>query len=198
MTWMITASGATFDLRWLHADEVCIEDIAHSLALQNRFHGHTVRPYSVAEHSLLVVEIMERDMGITEPGALLAGLTHDAHEAYCSDLATPMKRVIGPAWDLCEARIQHAVRIALGVLACSAGWRNQVRHADMVALATERRDVLPSEGDPAPWQALVGVEPSQQVRLASRACLGWEHWRQAYLTRFHYLSAAVLCGGRGA
>ena len=196
MTWMLTASGNTFDLQWLRAEEVCIEDIAHSLAIQNRFHGHTLRPYSVAEHSLLVVEIMERDMGITEPGALLAGLTHDAHEAYCSDLSTPMKRVIGPAWEACEARIQHAVRGALGVLAVSAGWRHEVHHADMVALATERRDVLPRSE--ALWLALTGIEPTECVRLGSRACLGWEHWRQAFLDKWNELAAAVLAGGREA
>lgn len=190
MTWMLTASGNTFDLRWLPAQDVCIADIAHALALQNRFHGHTLRPYSVAEHSLLVAEIMERDMGIDSPGALLAGLLHDAHEAYCSDLSTPMKRLIGPAWDACEARIQHAVRGALGVLAASAGWRDEIHHADLVALATERRDVLaPSMAE---WPSLAGVEPSETVRLSSRACFDWRHWRQAYVDRFSALACQVI------
>lgn len=194
MTWMLTASGTAFDLEWLPPRQVNIDDIAHALALQNRFHGHTLRPYSVAEHSLLVVEIMRLDMGITQPGALLAGLTHDAHEAYCSDLSTPMKRLIGHAWDACEARIQHAVRGALGVLAVSAGWRDAVHHADLVALATERRDVLPPSD--AQWQALTGVDPTESVRLDSRGDLGWKVWRQAFLNKWNELAAAVLASGR--
>lgn len=63
-----------------------IEAIAHSLAQINRF-GHASRPYSVAEHSLLVCEIV-KSMGL-DCHAQRAALMHDAHEAFTGDVATP-------------------------------------------------------------------------------------------------------------
>ena len=44
MTWMLTVTGATVDLRRPQAADISTLDVAHSLALTNRFTGHTSRP----------------------------------------------------------------------------------------------------------------------------------------------------------
>ncbi len=68
--------------------EVQIEDIAHSLSLQCRYAGHVLRFYSVAEHSVLIA----RHLAATHaPEVALAGLLHDAPEAYCVDIPRPLK-----------------------------------------------------------------------------------------------------------
>jgi uncharacterized protein len=68
--------------------EVLIEDIAHSLSLQCRYAGHCLRFYSVAEHSVLIA----RSLAATHaPEVALAGLLHDAPEAYCVDIPRPLK-----------------------------------------------------------------------------------------------------------
>ncbi len=68
--------------------EVHIEDIAHSLGLQCRYAGHCIKFYSVAEHSVLIA----RHLAATHaPEVALAGLLHDAPEAYCVDIPRPLK-----------------------------------------------------------------------------------------------------------
>lgn len=68
--------------------EVYIEDIAHSLAMQARYAGHCLRFYSVAEHSVLIARHLAAKHA---PEVALAGLLHDAPEAYCVDIPRPLK-----------------------------------------------------------------------------------------------------------
>lgn len=64
--------------------------IAHALSMLCRFGGHCIEFYSVAQHSILVAELL-RDKGYG-PRVQLLGLLHDAHEAYTGDVVTPLKR----------------------------------------------------------------------------------------------------------
>lgn len=180
--WLLTATGAQFHLRWITRESISILDIAHALANVNRYTGHALRPISVAEHCLLVVEIMEREMAVHDPAILLAALLHDAHEAYTSDLATPMKELIGKAWTDEETRIQHHVLDTLGALPAYLAHADWIKAADLAALATERRDLLPDAG-PA-WPALAGIQPVPWVDLRHRDYFAWSDWRQAYLDRY--------------
>lgn len=180
MTWMITARGEQVDLRCIDPERLRIEDVAHHLALSNRWTGATCRPYSVAEHSLLVDEILQREHGVTSPSVLLAGLLHDAHEAYTGDLSTPMKAIIGDAWYTEERRIQVAVQRRFDLLTPSAAFAELIHRADLQALACEWRDLvgmahlMPPSLPAAPgW-----------VRLQERAGMGWRDWQQAFLDRF--------------
>jgi|GEM_PF-123831 len=69
-------------------NEVYIEDIAHSLSLQCRYAGHCIKFYSVAEHSVLIARHLAAKHA---PEVALAGLLHDAPEAYCVDIPRPLK-----------------------------------------------------------------------------------------------------------
>ncbi|MBZ9659744.1 hypothetical protein LB523_11880 [Mesorhizobium sp. ESP-6-4] len=70
-------------------EEVHIEDIAHSLSLQCRYAGHCKRFYSVAEHSVLIANWIWWHGSAADA---LAGLLHDATEAYLVDMPRPVKR----------------------------------------------------------------------------------------------------------
>jgi 5'-deoxynucleotidase YfbR-like HD superfamily hydrolase len=193
MTWMITRTGAHFDLQHIAPLSISTLDIAHALANINRFTGHAMRPYSVAEHSLLVVEIMERDLGVRQPGPLLAGLLHDAHEAYTGDLSTPMKDMIDAAsagaWRREEQRIADAVLQRFNILYTSQAHHELVKRADLMALATERRDLLPATPDP--WPCLHGVQPAGWVDLNTRDHFDWVDWKQGFLDKFAELNYAL-------
>lgn len=87
----------------------------------------------------------------------LAALLHDAPEAYLGDMTRPLKQWISAYqhfedciwWRVCER-----FDIAPEIPAC-------IYKADLIALATERRDLMPT--DPAIWDCLVGIEPMAET-----------------------------------
>lgn len=76
-----------FDLR---PDDICIEDIAHHLAMECRFAGACNRRYSVAEHSIIARRCAKVAYAAS-PSEQLATLMHDAFEPYGKDLPSPHK-----------------------------------------------------------------------------------------------------------
>jgi hypothetical protein len=187
MTWMLTATGAAFDLRFIEPATISLLDIAHHLAQINRFTGACKRPYSVAEHSLLVCDLLEQ-FGITDPAVRLAGLMHDAHEAYTTDLSSPMKQLIGKPWQIEEKRIQYAVLKRFRLLTAFTSGRLEIDRADLVALCTERRYLLP----PTKPGDLFQIDHTRSITwdFESRAAMTWLDWRQAFIDKFDELQFA--------
>lgn len=189
MSFVVTAAGDELSLRYPRRGQLTAATIAHSLAQINRFNGHAVRPYSVAEHSLLVCEIVEREFGCDVHG-LLAALMHDAHECVSCDMHSPGKEEIGPAWREWEARWQRLLRSEYALHAASADFAAHIHSADLMALATEKRDLLPATT--TPWPMLNGIQPIGWVHLNSseREAMTWSDWRQAFLDRYDALDHA--------
>jgi len=187
MTWMLTATGQTVDLRYIGVPDISVLDIAHHLSQINRFTGAAKRPYSVAEHSLLVCEILQSERAVRDPRVLMAALMHDAHEAYTSDLSTPMKQVVGEAWQREEARVEHAVHERFGIVGVAREHRELVRWADLTALSTERAGLMPKAGPQ--WPATTSHPPVDWWDFDARAKFTWQDWRSAFMDRFaelHY------------
>ena len=194
MSWIVTATGAEFDLRRPMPAAISALDIAAALSKICRFNGHTVRPYSVAEHSLLVCELAQREFAVQLPQALLAALLHDAHEAYCGDVSTPVKRVLGWAGTDLESPLENTVLHRFGVLHTARQWASVIKQCDLLALAIERRDLLPAAGTShRPWPALEGIQPPGYVHLMEghHATYIWADWRDVWLERFGELHYAV-------
>jgi len=190
MSFIVTANGDELVLRHPRPEQFGIFGIAWSLAQLNRFVGHAIRPYSVAEHSLLVVEIMERETQADVHG-LLAGLMHDAHEFITNDVAGPAKEDIGPAWHAFEARWEKQVQVHYALLTANAVWRQVIKAADLRALATERRDLV-HDAQLTEWPVLAGVEPVDWINLDTpeRRAADWEFWRDRFLDKYHELDYA--------
>ena len=169
-----------------------IETIAHQLAQINRFTGAACRPYSVAEHSLLCADIAD-DLGLSAH-AQLACLMHDAHECITGDMASPVKWTIGGVWDNFERNHANQLRRHFGICSTFASHRQQIKAIDLIALATERRDLMPFEHatcDPWPILDTPGheVAPYQvDLRTLKRENEHWTEWRNEFLQRYHELS----------
>ncbi len=157
MTWILTRSGQKFDLANPTADMVDPADIAHSLSMQCRFNGHTSSFYSVAQHCYLVADLVPAE-------DQLAALLHDATEAYVGDLVRPLKEDMraearwhgaGCTYDLTEQRVWEAICERFDL---SPVMQASVKHADLVALATEKRDLMPAHAEP--WLCLQGITPA--------------------------------------
>lgn len=160
-SWITTYSGRRFFPADPMPDEVCVEDIAHALSNVCRFGGHCASFYSVAQHSVLVSEIVP-------PHLALNGLMHDAAEAYVGDLVSPIKwhlrkldRGRDSVFDLIESAVAVAISKRLSLPRLSREEDALVKRADLVALATERRDLLRPDG--SEWPCLIGIEPDPRA-----------------------------------
>lgn len=140
------------------AGVIDIRDIAHHLSNQCRYSGAVRVHYSVAEHSVRVCELLERQ-GASRT-VRLWGLLHDASEAYLVDLPSPVKhapamgfyRMAEEAWMLrvCE-------RFGLPY-----DEPPQVRTADGILLATEARDLMPF--NPEHWIGLTEAPLPETIK----------------------------------
>ena len=104
---ILTSTGKIVNPFSLLTEDICVQDIAYSLAGQRRFSGHAYGDYSVAEHSVLVMLLVLEEVstkGKFSPAeisqACLDALFHDATEAYISDIPGPIKKNLSCAEEL--------------------------------------------------------------------------------------------------
>jgi hypothetical protein len=129
--WIQTYTGKKFYLTDPTPDMVCLEDIAHALSMQCRFAGHTKQFYSVAQHSILVANL------ITEDELKIYGLLHDASETYLVDIPKPLKQLI-PKYKSLEIRAMKAIAAKFN-LSIDSFYDSIVTTADLTALRIEAK-----------------------------------------------------------
>ena len=168
--WVLTGHGKRFYLAEPDASLIDINDIANTLANICRFNGRTRSFYSVAQHSILVSEICADDP--------LAGLLHDAAEAYIGDVIRPLKKLLKGVTEI-ETAITREIGRALNV-DFERLRHARIKHADRVALATEIRDLMPDW--PENTEPRSEPEPRRIVPLRPRLA------RKAFLDRYRALS----------
>jgi uncharacterized protein len=143
--------------------DVVVEDVAWALGRQCRFGGHSLRYYSVAEHSLLVEQVGGLVLGESRPEALLSFLLHDAARAYLRDAVETgakdealsyadlfpgyrelelawearCRQVLGCAWDgEVQAKVEEACALAAGLEKYYLF--KSVRYADKIATCVHK------------------------------------------------------------
>lgn len=143
--------------RWVNPfdpdpEQLDIADITRALANTCRFGGHCRSFYSVAQHSVIVSELVEQRGGDAEDA--FAALMHDASEAYLGDMPHPIKHrsELGAAFKAAEDRLEQVLRERFKIKPDVP----EIKRADRALLATERRAFSAEDWH---WPELEGVEP---------------------------------------
>lgn len=163
MTFITTYTGRRFYPLDPNPADVCIEDIAHALAMICRFNGHVREFYSVAEHSVHVSRIVP-------PEYALAGLLHDASEAYIADVSRPVKHTGTMApYRRMESKLMRAMADKFGFMQYDFG-ALPIKIADNAMLALEARTLLPydpwMDDLPAPADVTLGLWSPERAERA--------------------------------
>lgn len=145
----MTHGGTFINLLAPNENSIHLDDIAHALSNICRFTGHVHKFYSVAQHSVIVSRLVTADN-------CAAALLHDAAEAYIGDVSSPLKAQLS-VYKQIEAAMSAAICRRFNLYGHDEG---ALKNADMVALATERRDLFRHLGRDMPrLGCLDGIEP---------------------------------------
>ena len=144
-----TASGARLDLDNLRPEDIRIEDVAGGLSKVCRFGAQAREYYSVAQHALLVRQLV---VEAEYPELALVALHHDSHEAYLCDIPSPLKKKISANTKVYEEAcktLDRAIAEAFGFALPVAGSQEQriIKHADRRALLMEAARLLHDSGE---------------------------------------------------
>lgn len=134
--WQRMLSGRRLDILDPSPLDVELTDIAHGLARVARWNGQTLGdyPYSVAQHSVLVLEIFKALNPGADDRALLYTILHDAPEYVMGDIISPFKTVMGGNYKEVENRLLAAIYLRFSLPANPpAALVRQIKKADKEA-----------------------------------------------------------------
>ncbi len=132
---IITYTGTRFWPLDARTNEIFILDIAHALSNMCRFNGHVREFYSVAQHSVLVSQLLPQELK-------LAGLLHDATEAYLPDLSRPVKYQL-EEFRKAEDRLHLVIASRFDI---PFPLPKEVKAADNAVLLSEMNSLMPKTG----------------------------------------------------
>ena len=134
--WQRMLSGRRLDILDPSPLDVELTDIAHGLARVARWNGQTLGdyPFSVAQHSVLVLEIFKALNPGADERALLYAILHDAPEYVMGDIISPFKTVMGGNYKEVENRLLAAIYLRFSLPANPpATLVRQIKKADKEA-----------------------------------------------------------------
>ena len=140
------ATGTRPDLRSIRPKDIHFEDIRHNLCRIPRFTGNTSRPYTVAEHSVLVMQIIE-DKKLDVP-VIWQGFCHDFPEYLTGDISAPVKACVPEIREF-EQTLWLPICEKFGI---PVEMDEAVQHADWLALFVEALSLC-SNGNPREWES---------------------------------------------
>mgnify|MGYP001559297552 CR=1 FL=1 len=177
LDWIETYSGIKFFPLAPKIEDINIVDIAHALSNICRFNGHSSYFYSVAQHSVLVSLIAEKDNYSRE--IQLQCLLHDAAECYFADISSPVKKSIKNKIHPIETKLESIIAKKYGVL---YPFSDKVKEMDLKALATEARFLEFKHIED--WKIIKNITPVLDLDFE---CLYPEDSKKLFLYHFYKL-----------
>jgi uncharacterized protein len=183
-------SGRRLDLLDPSPMDIEIGDIAQGLARVARWNGQTIgeHAFSVAQHSLVVEEIMVHLQPGVEARWRLAALLHDAPEYVIGDMISPFKAALGVSYRDFEDRLETAIHVRFGLPAkLPAAIKALIKAADRACAYFEAIELAGFSKDEALaffGKPLAGFVPSVEPLSTAIA-------QERYLHRFEVLSEAA-------
>lgn len=126
---IMTYTGVYFDAFNPDPAKILLADIAHALSQQPRYAGHLPHFYSVAQHSIYVSSLLP-------PWLRVAGLLHDAAEAYLCDIPAPFKNRM-QGYKEAEHNLLNAILKKFAVWDKYEAGKDLIKAADATALKIE-------------------------------------------------------------
>lgn len=146
---LMSSSGFLFDACSLTVEDVDILAIANSLSKQCRFFGNCSEFYSVAQHCVLLSNMVEKKY---QKWALL----HDAAEAYLSDLAAPIKNIMPQYTELEE----NALKVIAKKFDLEYPIPEPVLEADLLLRKAEMINLFDSYYD---WESVIDFTDARGI-----------------------------------
>lgn len=150
--WQRMLSGRRLDLLDPSPMDIELSDIAHGLARVARWNGQTQGDYafSVAQHSILVMEIFRALNPQQGQTAILYALLHDAPEYVMGDIISPFKAAMGGSYRDVEKRLLAAIHVRFSLPAhAPAAITRAIKTADQQAAFFEAVHLAGFEPDEA-------------------------------------------------
>ena len=150
--WQRMLSGRRLDILDPSPLDVELSDIAHGLARVARWNGQTIGdyPFTVAQHSILVLELFRAANRDADTKSLLYAVLHDAPEYVMGDIISPFKAAMGGNYKEVENRLLGAVHLRFSLPATpSAALAKLIKRADREAAFLEATHLAGFEPDEA-------------------------------------------------
>ena len=181
--WQRMLSGRRLNLLDPSPLDIEIDDIAQGLSRVARWNGQTSGDwaFSVAQHSLLVEELVRRLKPEAPIQWLLTALLHDGPEYVVGDMITPFKSAIGPEYKALEKRLLTAIHLRFALPAAPPReLARSIKQADRAAAyleATQLAGFAPGEAKRLFGDELAAADITLQPLEPDRA-------KDAFLARF--------------
>lgn len=194
--WQRMLSGRRLDILDPSPVDVELSDIAHGLARVSRWNGQTIGdyPFSVAQHSVLVLELFRAANPDADAKGQLQALLHDAPEYVMGDIISPFKAVMGGNYKEVEKGLLSAIYLRFSLpAAMPAALRKLVKKADQEAAYFEATHLAGFDPDEARRLFGTPAQPAFDVDAFDRLIRPWptHQAHQQFMQAFNDISALI-------